>query len=61
MPPEPPLTGVQQEAGARRLAILGAEGTQRPGIAQARAWRGLDLDRDDLAAGLDDEVHTPRP
>jgi len=47
--------------GARRLAILGAEGTQRPGIAQARAWRGLDLDRHELAAGLDDEVHTPRP
>ncbi len=43
--------------GARRLAILGAEGTQRPGIAQARAWRGLDLDRNELTAGLDDGVH----
>ncbi len=39
------------------LGTLGAERPQGSGVAQARARRSLDHDRDELAANLDDEIH----
>ena len=42
---------------AGSLSIFAAEGAQVGRVAQARAWRCLDLDGQQMPSRLDDEVH----
>ena len=48
---------VQQESRPGLPAVLGTESQQMPGIAEAWSRRGLDLDGQKTAPGLDHEIH----
>ena len=50
------IAGVQQQAGAGARAIVGAKRAQVRGVFLTRARGGLDLDRQQAAAGLDHQI-----